>query len=70
MSTDGDATCYPAPPFQAALPGWLDERVVSQGHLLTSQGPGTSLQFAVAIIAQLFGEAKAEEIADQMLVPR
>ena len=67
---DGEATCYPAPPFQAALPGWRDERVVSQGHLLTSQGPGTSLQFAVAIIAQLFGEEKAEEIADQMLVPR
>ena len=37
------------------------------GHIVTSQGPGTSLQFALKLVEQLYGEDKAKEIAAQML---
>ena len=42
------ATCYPAPAFKERVPGWEDAQVVVDGNLVTSQGPGTSLQFAYA----------------------
>jgi transcriptional regulator GlxA family with amidase domain len=32
--------------------------------------PGTSLEFALAVVAELFDEATAQMIAEQMLVPR
>jgi transcriptional regulator GlxA family with amidase domain len=35
-----------------------------------SQRPGTSLEFALAVVAELFDEATAQMIAEQMLVPR
>ncbi|GHA46857.1 protein deglycase YajL [Photobacterium aphoticum] len=38
------------------------------GNLLTSQGPGTSQEFALAIIIQLAGKAKAAEVAEPMVV--
>ncbi len=39
------------------------ERVVVDGHLLTSRGAGTSLDFALALITQLFGAAEAQDVA-------
>ena len=44
--------------------------VVVAGNVVTSQGPGTSLAFAVKLVELLYGNEKAQEIADQMLVPR
>src|SRR5215813_10686960 len=43
-------TCYPG--FESKLGGAerVDERVVRTGKLLTSQGPGTALEFALAIV--------------------
>lgn len=61
------ATCYPAPKFKAAVPGWADSPAVVDGHVLTSQGPGTSLQFALKLVELLFTKEKAEEIAAAML---
>jgi len=47
----------------------VDEpRVVRAGKVITSQGPGTALEFALAIVADLCGEAKARELAEKMLV--
>lgn len=67
------ATCFPAPHLQEAFPSsttWVDARVVHTSRLITSQGPGTSLEFAIAIVKELFNESTAETIAQQMLVPR
>ncbi len=61
------ATCYPAPAFKEQVPGWQSASAVVDGHTITSQGPGTSLQFALKIVEQLFDKAKAEELAAQML---
>jgi 4-methyl-5(b-hydroxyethyl)-thiazole monophosphate biosynthesis len=47
----------------------LDEpRVVRAGKVITSQGPGTALEFALAIVADLCGEAQARDLAGKMLV--
>lgn len=69
------ATCFPAPQLQQAWPlstTWVDERVVLSRNcrLITSQGPGTSLEFAIAIVEQLLGKDVADAIAQQMLVTR
>ena len=62
------ATCYPAPPFVEALGDVSDGAVVRDGHITTSRGPGTSLKFALALVDQLYGPEKAEELRTQMLV--
>lgn len=63
------ATCYPAPAFTAALAEKAAAGdVVVCGAVTTSRGPGTSLRFALSLVESLYGEAKAAELAAQMLV--
>jgi putative intracellular protease/amidase len=66
------ATCYPAPAFRNTLKelgaAVSDDRVIVSGKLVTSQGPGTSLEFALQLGEELFGKDKRDEIAKQMLV--
>ena len=46
------------------LPGaQTGERVLEDDLLLTSRGAGTALDFGLALVDRLFGEAKEEEIA-------
>ena len=45
-----------------------EQRVVVDGKLITSRGPGTALEFALAIVEQLYGSAKAKEVAGPMVV--
>eukprot|EP00903_Cladosiphon_okamuranus_P008787 g8416.t3 len=61
------ATCYPSGIFTAKIPDLVDEKVVVDGNLVTSQGPATSMAFALQLVDSLFGQAKAEEIADGLL---
>ncbi len=44
-----------------------NHRVVEDGKLITSQGPGTSLEFALAIVAKMQGAEKASELAAAMV---
>ncbi len=46
-----------------------DARVVHSQHLITSQGPGTSFEFALAIVRALCGRETAERVAQPMLLP-
>lgn len=41
-------------------------RVVRDGELLTSQGPGTALEFALAVATDLVGPETAQAVADAM----
>jgi 4-methyl-5(b-hydroxyethyl)-thiazole monophosphate biosynthesis len=62
-------TCYPGQ--RGALvsaAGWRPQEVVEDGNLITSQGPGTSFRFALALLRRLAGEAAAREVARGMLV--
>jgi protein deglycase len=75
IDADTPATCYPAPAFRSKLksPDVVTtdndaNGVVVSGNLITSQGPGTALHFALELGQQLYGAEKRKEIADQMLV--
>jgi 4-methyl-5(b-hydroxyethyl)-thiazole monophosphate biosynthesis len=43
-------------------------RVVDSGPIVTSQGPGTALEFGLALVARFAGAEKAEELRRAMLV--
>ncbi len=48
---------------------WVDRPVVSDGNLVTSQGPGTALALALALATLLAGETVAHTVARDMLAP-
>lgn len=58
-------TAYPS--FQSHIPQdrWRNRRVTFDvnHNLLTSQGPGSALEFAIEIIAQLSGKTFAKQVA-------
>ena len=68
LLVDGPATCYPAPGFREKIAQVSNEPVVVTNNMVTSQGPGTSLLFALQLGEQLYGKDKRDEIAKQMLV--
>lgn len=39
-----------------------EDRVVTDGNIITSQGPGTAMEFAFRLVEALFGPKKAEEV--------
>lgn len=43
------------------------ERIVEDGNLITSRGAGTAVEFGLALVRRLFGEAKAKEVADAIM---
>jgi protein deglycase len=61
-------TCYPA--FSDRLSGcsFVDQTVVVDGNCITSQGPGTALEFALTLVEQLRGKAVRKQVAEAMLV--
>ena len=61
------ATSYPS--FMDKLDGAevLEDKVVVDGNVTTSRGLGTAIPFALSLIEQLMGSAKAEEIAESIV---
>ena len=57
------ATCYPGCEDGLGKAEYLEENVVIDGNITTSRGVGTAIDFALSLIAQLYGQAKADEIA-------
>jgi protein deglycase len=64
------ATSYPAFADQLVCGEYRDERVVVDGEVATSRGPGTALEFALELVRLLAGEAKSADLAEGMLVRR
>jgi 4-methyl-5(b-hydroxyethyl)-thiazole monophosphate biosynthesis len=61
------ATCHPAF-FERLDPDQRSEsRVVVDGPVITSRGPGTALEFALALVERLFGPEKRDAVAGPML---
>ncbi|RLM27752.1 oxidative-stress-resistance chaperone [Brenneria alni] len=67
----GNMTGYPALKDKIAPEKWMEKRVVYDPRvsLLTTQGPGTSMDFALKLIDLLLGKAKAAEVAAQLILP-
>jgi 4-methyl-5(b-hydroxyethyl)-thiazole monophosphate biosynthesis len=61
------ATGYPADKFKALIPKYSTEDVVVDKNIVTSQGPGTGLSFALTLVKILFGDEKAKQIGKEML---
>ncbi|XP_013791316.1 glutathione-independent glyoxalase DJR-1.1-like, partial [Limulus polyphemus] len=47
---------------------YSDERVVVDGQLITSRGPGTAFEFALAVVEKLMGKDKANSLIPPMLL--
>jgi len=74
------ATAHPAFSARLAHQAGVEERVAvaadgraragagGRGLVVTSRGPGTALEFALALVALLCGEAKAREVAGPMVM--
>ena len=46
----------------------IKERVVEVENIITSQAPGTAMEFSLAIVKRLFGQEMADEVAGPMVV--
>jgi protein deglycase len=62
------ATCYPGFEDQLGDAEHTTTRVVIDGNVTTSRGPGTALWFALSLVAQLCGGDKSDELRKAMLV--
>ncbi len=62
------ATCHPGFVDQLKIKDRINDRVVVDGNCLTSRGPGTAVEFALALVERLYGKDKREEVAVPMLI--
>jgi len=62
------ATSYPG--FEGELTGanCVEDRVVVDGNVITSRGPGTSIEFALTLVQELQGAEVASALREGMLV--
>ncbi|KAK9152988.1 hypothetical protein Sjap_000468 [Stephania japonica] len=63
------ATCYPS--FMEKFPSdvtAVESRVQLDGQVVTSRGPGTAMEYAVALVEKLYGKEKADEVAGPMVM--
>ncbi len=67
---DKEATCYPGLGDAIDSNGgkYVKEKVVKAPDLITSEGPGTTLPFAIEIIRETKGDKVADETAASMLI--
>ncbi len=64
-----DYTCYPGAKDEIAHPGYRDDmKVVTDGNVITSQGPGTAVCFGLAIVERLVGKESMQAVKDGMLL--
>lgn len=61
------ATIFPG--LEDTLTGaqYSDQRVVVDGKVITSQGPGTAMEFAIKLVEVLASKGKAEEVMKEVL---
>lgn len=62
------ATCYPS--FMEQLSSSaiaVESRVLQDGNVVTSRGPGTAMEYAVVLVEQLYGKEKADEVSGPLV---
>ena len=62
------ATCHPSFSTQLQNQEAAQSRVVVDGNCVTSQAPGTAIEFALTLVELLLGQEKAKEVAAPMQV--
>ncbi|MGS2723416.1 DJ-1 family glyoxalase III [Porticoccus sp. GXU_MW_L64] len=67
LLADKKATGHPAYQQMDAAVVDNQSRVLVDGNCITSQGPGTTLEFALALVEQLYGSHKRSEVGEPMV---
>lgn len=62
------ATIYPGKEADLTGAEHVNERVVVDGTVVTSQGPGTAIEFGIKLIELLVGKQRAQEVKDDLVV--
>ncbi len=64
-----DYTCYPGAKDEIDHPGYREDmKVVTDGNVMTSRGPGTAVCFGLAIVERLVGKESMQAVKDGMLL--
>lgn len=63
----GDYTCYPGIEARLQASGRRGDRVVQAGPVITSQGPATAMEFALALVERLQGSERRAQVAQALL---
>ncbi len=62
------ATVYPSLKDNLGTAVYTEEKVVVDNGIVTSQGPGTAIEFGLKLVEILLGYEKAKEVAERILV--
>eukprot|EP00892_Ulva_mutabilis_P010661 jgi/Ulvmu1/7968/UM004_0201.1 len=65
---DGPATSHPGFSDKLSNQSQVDERVVVDGNCITSRGPGTAFEFALALVEKLYGAEQRDAVAGPMVM--
>jgi len=60
-------TCHPSVREELRAEKLSEKRVVVDGDIITSQGPGTAMEFAFRLVEILFGKEKVQEVNSGVL---
>lgn len=66
LTTDYETTAHPG--FTAHLHHFRDARTVVDRNCITSQGPGTALEFSLTLVEVLLGKEKRDQVAAPMVL--
>lgn len=61
-------TCYPGMEAEVSGGRWSDARVVVDGKLITSRGPGTAGEWAIELVTALCGAEAAKKVSAAVLL--
>lgn len=64
---EGGYTCYPGIESRMETQGRSHDRIMDTGLIITSQGPGTAMDFALHLVQRLCGEAQALTVQRDLL---
>lgn len=62
LLADRQATCYPGYLKDAPFVHLKTAAIVEDGNVITSRGPGTAMDFALALVEKLAGKARRNEV--------
>ena len=66
--TGKKATIYPGMESHLRDGEYQDHKVVLDGHVITSQGPGTAMEFALTLVGIMAGEAMKDKVKKELLL--
>lgn len=69
LLTGKKATCHPGRKDTLRNKEAVDSRVVVDGNCITSQGPGTAMEFALKLVELLLGREKMKEVEGPLVMP-